>query len=84
MKNSFIIFSQSKETGNFQLSLPLETPQKKPEEFASQKRKKPQISSIPGISPKERNRYRVMLDSAVIGDHLDLDAALKLAKRRNR
>lgn len=43
-------------------------------------RHKPQISSIPGISLKQRDRYRVMLGDEVMGDHLILDEALKLAK----
>jgi hypothetical protein len=42
--------------------------------------RKPQISSIPGISPRERNRYRVTLGDKVIGDRLDLDEAIKVAK----
>ena len=29
---------------------------------------KPQISSIPGISPKEPHRYRVMLGDGILGD----------------
>lgn len=62
-----------------QLCLPLEMPQKKPEGFALQKRQKPQISSIPGISPRIRNRYRVVLGDEVLGTELDLDAALQLA-----
>jgi hypothetical protein len=31
-------------------------------------RHKPQISSIPGISPKEPHRYRVMIGSQALGD----------------
>lgn len=45
------------------------------------KRQKPQITSTPGVSPKERNRYRVVLGSQVLGDKLSLDEALSLAKR---
>jgi hypothetical protein len=61
MKNPFIIISQSskihdKENHYHQLALPLELPQK------------PQISSIPGISPKEPHRYRVVLGGQVLGD----------------
>lgn len=44
------------------------------------KRQKPQISSIPGVSPKERDRYRVMIGDRILGDKLTLDEALKLAK----
>jgi hypothetical protein len=55
-----------------QLCLPLESPYTKP--------KKAQISSIPGVSPKERNRYRVMLGDVILGDHLSLDEAIKVAK----
>lgn len=44
------------------------------------KRHKPQISSIPGISPKQRNRYRVMLGSEILGDFLTIDEAVNLAK----
>ena len=42
--------------------------------------KKPQISSVPGISPRERHRYRVTLGSEVLGERLILDQALELAK----
>ncbi len=44
---------------------------------------KPQIVSIPGISPKVRNRYKVMLGREVLGTELDLDAALQLADSTN-
>lgn len=40
---------------------------------------KPQISSIPGISPKQRDRYRVVFGDEVLGDRLSLDEAIKLA-----
>jgi hypothetical protein len=43
-------------------------------------RHKPQIVSAPGVSPKERSRYRVTLGGEVLGDRLTLDEALKLAK----
>jgi hypothetical protein len=43
--------------------------------------KKPQIVSIPGISPKRRDRYRVMIGERILGDNLSLDEALILAKR---
>jgi hypothetical protein len=45
---------------------------------------KPQIPSIPGISPKERRRYRVKLGDKVLGDRLTLDEALQLAKQGER
>ena len=41
---------------------------------------KPQISSISGILPGERNRYRVVMADQVLGDFLNLDEALKLVK----
>jgi hypothetical protein len=41
---------------------------------------KPQISSIPGIFPKERNRYRVMIGGQALGDRLSIDEALLLVK----
>jgi hypothetical protein len=44
------------------------------------KHQKAQITSVPGISPKERNRYRVKLGSAIWGDRLTLDEALRIAK----
>jgi hypothetical protein len=44
-------------------------------------RHKPQISSIPGISPKQRDRYRVMLSDVVFGDRLTFDEAIALASR---
>jgi hypothetical protein len=43
-------------------------------------RHKPQIVSTPGIPPKERHRYRVLLAGEVLGDRLNLDQALKLAQ----
>jgi len=43
-------------------------------------RHKPQISSIPGISPKQRDRYRVVLGDQVLGDRLTLDEAIALTK----
>jgi hypothetical protein len=42
--------------------------------------KKAQISTIPGMSSKERNKYCVKLGDAVLGERLTLDEALKLAK----
>jgi len=41
---------------------------------------KPQISSIPGISPKQRDRYRVMVGNEILGNRLTLDKAIALAK----
>jgi hypothetical protein len=41
---------------------------------------KPQISTIPGMSPKERSKYRVMLGDEILGDFLTIDEALKLVK----
>jgi hypothetical protein len=43
-------------------------------------RQKPQILSIPGVSPKERHRYQVTLGGQVLGDHLSIDEALLLVK----
>ncbi|HEY9893078.1 MAG TPA: hypothetical protein V6D37_14975 [Candidatus Sericytochromatia bacterium] len=37
---------------------------------------KPQISSIPGISPKIQNRYRVTLRSRILGDRLTIEQAI--------
>jgi hypothetical protein len=72
-KNSFIIISQlnSPSNNDNQLSLPL---------ASSLHCQKPQISSIAGISSKQRDRYRVMLGDEVLGDRLTLDEALELAK----
>lgn len=44
------------------------------------KKQKPQISIIPGISPRERNRYRVLLGDQVLGNQLNIDQAIALAK----
>jgi hypothetical protein len=76
------ILSQSRGEGNFpeQLTLPLAAPQK-PAQQANLFSRKPQISSIPGISLKQRNRYRVTLGGQLLGDRLTLDEALILAKR---
>jgi hypothetical protein len=48
--------------------------------FPLSKQPKPQISSIPGTSPKTRNRYRVIAGERILGHKLTLDQALKLAK----
>jgi hypothetical protein len=45
---------------------------------------KPQISSIPGLSPKERRRYRVMLGDVILGDLLTIDEALELVRGGGR
>jgi hypothetical protein len=42
---------------------------------------KAQIESIPGISPRERHRYRVVLNGEILGDKLTSDEAIELAKR---
>jgi hypothetical protein len=70
---SFIILSQLKkncknDNHSHQLALSLEL------------RQKPQISSIPGVSPKQRDRYRVVMGDRILGDRLTLDEALKLAQ----
>jgi hypothetical protein len=61
---------------------PVEGKEKRDASRLSQKlfRQKPQILSIPGISPKELHRYRVILGSEVLGDRLTMDEALLLAK----
>lgn len=66
------ILSQSGESGN---------PQPPPFPDSPQK---PQISSIPGTSPKQRDRYRVILGGEILGERLTLDQALALAKRGER
>jgi hypothetical protein len=81
IKNSLTIFSQSHEIYNndnhsHQLALPLASPQK-PGIF----HRKPQISSVPGILLKERNRYRVMLGDEILGDNLAIDQAIALANQ---
>jgi hypothetical protein len=58
------------------LALPLASPQK-PEIF----RQKAQIVSSPGSSPKQRDRYRVMVGDRVVGDFLTLDEAIALANQ---
>jgi hypothetical protein len=71
--NSFVIFPQLKkdcknDNHSHQLALSLEL------------RQKPQISSIPGVSPKQRDRYRVVLGDRILGDRLSIDQAIALAK----
>lgn len=44
----------------------------------------PQISSTPGISPKQPNRYRVVVDDEVLGDRLTAEEAILLARSRRR
>jgi hypothetical protein len=80
-KKSFIILSQSQENSkndnhSQQLTLPLASPQK-PEIF----RKKAQITSSPGVLPKQRDRYRVIVGTRVLGDFLNIDEALLLANQ---
>ena len=41
---------------------------------------KPQILSIPGISPKQRDRYRVLLGDRILGDRFIQGEAIVLAK----
>ncbi len=60
-----------------QLSLRL-APQK-PAAEAQLFRQKPQISSIPGVSPRERHRYRVKIGNEILGDQLPLEQSLELA-----
>lgn len=43
------------------------------------KSQKAQISSIPGTSLKDPNRYRVSMGNVVLGDRLTIDQVLKLA-----
>ena len=39
----------------------------------------PQISCLPGVSVKQKHRYRVILGGEILGDKLSLNEALKLA-----
>lgn len=48
------------------------------------KRQKPQITSVPGASIRERDRYRVVVGGEILGDWLNIDQAIKLAKRGGR
>jgi hypothetical protein len=57
-----------------------ESPQSTAPEASLFHRNRPQIVSIPGVSPKEQHRYRVKAGDEVLGDRLTLDEALKLAK----
>jgi hypothetical protein len=80
-RKPFIIFSQSQENSkndnhSYQLTLPLAFPQK-PEIF----RQKAQITSSPGVLPKQRDRYRVVFRGAILGDRLSLDEALQLSQK---
>jgi hypothetical protein len=43
------------------------------------KRQKPQVSSIPGVSVTERERYRVMIGDRIIATGLNIDDALEVA-----
>jgi hypothetical protein len=76
-KKPFIIFSQSNKNNNnnnhsHQLPLPL---------ALDRNQQKFQISSIPGIPPKQRDRYRLLLGNQVLGDRLTLDEAIALANQ---
>jgi hypothetical protein len=77
IENSFIILSQlnsnSKSDNHYHHSLlPL---------ALDRKSQKPQIVSVPGVSPKQRDRYRVLFGSEILGDFLTLDEAIA---RRDR
>jgi hypothetical protein len=74
LKKSLIILSQlnskSKNANHsYQLPLSLASPQNS---------QKPQIVSVPGISPKERNRYRVVVGTEILADGLTADEAFEL------
>ena len=43
--------------------------------------KNPQISRVPGVSPRERHRYCVVIGSEILGDRLTLDEAIALANQ---
>jgi hypothetical protein len=66
----------SQKTKQLSLWEPLQSPVPEAELF----RHKPQIVSTPGVCPKERCRYRVILGNEVLGDRLTMDEALLLAK----
>jgi hypothetical protein len=71
-KIAYAIVPQKAQLGQYQqLSLDLPSP-------LHEGKLKPQISSISGISPKERHRYQLKLGDRVLGDWLTLDEALKL------
>ena len=44
-------------------------------------RQKPQIATISGVSPKKRNRYRVVLGDEVLGAQLTIEQAIALANQ---
>jgi hypothetical protein len=50
----------------------------------SKKKQKAQITSSPGVSPRERDRYRVMLGGEILGDRLSMDEALLLTQGSGR
>lgn len=56
------------ENHSLQISLPLK------------KRRKPQVQSIPGVSPRERNRYQVVFGGEIVATALTGEQALALAK----
>jgi hypothetical protein len=47
-------------------------------------RHKPQILSIPGVSQKQRDRYRVVFGGEILDDRLSIDQAIALAKGGER
>lgn len=71
-KTCAISIAQNPPVKRRQLSLPL---------ALDRNQQKPQISSIPETSPKQRNRYRVMLGDVVLGDFLTIDQAINLAAK---
>jgi hypothetical protein len=74
--NTIVAHGATQAKQSHQLCLPLESL-----EIHATKPHKPQISSIPGISPKERDRYRVVLGREILGERLTLDEAIALANK---
>jgi hypothetical protein len=47
-------------------------------------RQKAQISSIPGVSARERNRYRVVLNGEILATGLTSEQAFEMVKQGGR
>ena len=75
-ENKSEIHGKSSRASNSSVSL-----QKTPNLQRFTRKQNPQISSIPGICPKDRHRYQVTHETELLGDRLTIDQAILLANQ---
>jgi hypothetical protein len=84
MKKPFIILSQSRENCQTVRRSPQSQPQYEQLNLFDNGfpfKQKPQISSVKGSSPYQKNRYQVTLGDRVLGSRLNIDEAVELANQ---